>query len=69
VNAFPGLIEGNVDQLAKQLVAVAATVAYAAVATFAIVKVVDVILGIRVKPEHEEVGLDLALHGEVAYQS
>jgi len=69
VNAFPGLIEGNVDQLVKQLIAVAATVAYAAVATFVIVKVVDVILGIRVKPEHEEVGLDLALHGEVAYQS
>ena len=34
-----------------------------------IVKVVDVILGIRVTPEAEEMGLDLAVHGEAAYQS
>ena len=37
-------------------------------ATFVIVKVVDVLLGIRVKPEAEEMGLDLSVHGEVAYQ-
>ena len=52
-----------------QLVAVAATIAYAVVATFVIVKVVDVILGIRVKPADEALGLDLAAHGEVAYQA
>ena len=34
-----------------------------------IVKVVDVVLGIRVPKSEEEVGLDLAVHGEVAYQS
>ena len=33
-----------------------------------IVKVVDVVLGIRVKPEAEEMGLDLSVHGEAAYQ-
>jgi len=69
VNAFPGLIEGNVNQLVAQVVAVVATVAYSVVATFVIVKVVDLLLGLRVKPEHEELGLDIALHGEVAYQS
>ncbi|HET7726449.1 MAG TPA: ammonium transporter [Candidatus Limnocylindrales bacterium] len=69
VNTFPGLIEGNANQLATQAVAVVATVAYSVVATFVIVKVVDFLLGIRVKPEVEEVGLDLGLHGEVAYQS
>jgi ammonia channel protein AmtB len=33
-----------------------------------IVKLVDFILGIRVPSHQEEVGLDLAVHGEVAYQ-
>ena len=52
-----------------QLVAVGATIAYAVVATFVIVKVVDLVLGLRVSREDEELGLDLAVHGEVAYQA
>jgi Amt family ammonium transporter len=64
-----GLIDGNAAQLATQLVAVGAVIAYSVVATFAIVKVVDFVLGIRVASRDEEVGLDLAVHGEVAYQS
>ena len=53
--------------MGTQLIAVAATVAYAVVATFVIVKVVDGLLGIRVPERDEELGLDLATHGEVAY--
>ena len=67
--AFSGLIDGNPQQVLIQLVAVGATVGYAVVATFVIVKVVDVILGIRVSAVHEEAGLDLAVHGEAAYQA
>ena len=47
--AYTGLLEGNGQQLVHQLVAVVATIGYAVVATFVIVKVVDVVLGIRVK--------------------
>jgi Amt family ammonium transporter len=68
INAFPGLIDGNPKQVVSQLIAVGATVSYAVIATFVIVKVVDVILGIRVPTRDEEMGLDLAVHGEVAYQ-
>jgi Amt family ammonium transporter len=64
-----GLIDGNPQQVVTQLVAVSAVVAYAVVATFVIVKVVDLVLGIRVPKSEEEVGLDLAVHGEVAYQT
>ena len=64
-----GLIDGNPGQIVTQVVAIGATIAYAVVATFVIVKVVDVILGIRVPAQEEEVGLDLAVHGEVAYQT
>lgn len=69
VNAFPGLIDGNPGQLAAQLVGVGASILYAVVATFVIVKVVDLVLGLRVAAHEEELGLDLSLHGEVAYQA
>ena len=66
--AYSGLLDGNPQQLAIQAVAVGATVGYAVVGTFVIVKVVDALLGIRVKPEVEAMGLDLSVHGEAAYQ-
>jgi ammonium transporter, Amt family len=66
--AYTGLLEGNSQQFINQLVAVGATILYAVIATFVIVKVVDVILGIRVPSESEEMGLDLSVHGEAAYQ-
>jgi Amt family ammonium transporter len=68
IGGVSGAIEGNVGQVGTQLVAVVATYAFAATATFVIVKVVDLVLGIRVPAQEEEVGLDLAVHGEVAYQ-
>jgi len=64
-----GLIDGNAGQVGVQLVAVSATIAYAVIATFVIVKLVDVILGIRISARDEEVGIDLSTHGEVAYQA
>jgi ammonium transporter, Amt family len=68
INAYPGLIDGNPGQVLVQLVAIGAVIAYAAGATFVIIKVVDFVLGLRVPAHEEEVGLDLAVHGEAAYQ-
>ncbi len=67
--SYKGLIDGNAGQVVTQLIAVAATIAYAVVATFGIVKLVDVILGIRISARDEELGIDIAVHGEVAYQA
>jgi Amt family ammonium transporter len=67
--AFRGAIDGNPQQVVTQLVAVGATVGYSVVSTFVIVKVVDFVLGIRVTTQTEELGLDLAVHGEAAYTS
>ena len=64
-----GLIDGNPRQVLVQLLAVGATLAYAIVGTFIIVKLVDAVLGIRVPSTQEEAGLDMAVHGEAAYQS
>jgi Amt family ammonium transporter len=63
-----GLIAGGgLDQLGKQVVAVAATMGYSFVVTLAILKVLDVVMGLRVKEEDEIIGLDASQHGERAY--
>jgi Amt family ammonium transporter len=69
IGGVPGAIEGNVGQVGIQVVAVAVTYLFAGAMTFLIVKVVDLLLGIRVPAADEQLGLDLALHGETAYQS
>ncbi len=68
IGGVSGAIEGNVSQVGVQLIAVAAAAAFSAVATFLIVKIVEFVLGLRVEPHVEQQGLDLAVHGEVAYQ-
>ena len=69
VGGVSGAIEGNLGQVGIQLVAVAATYAFAGSATFGIVKLVDLLLGLRVSVHDEQVGLDLSQHGEAAYGS
>jgi Amt family ammonium transporter len=64
-----GLIDGNAGQLGTQLVAIGAVIAYAVIATFVIVKLTDVILGLRISASDEELGIDLTTHGETAYQT
>jgi Amt family ammonium transporter len=69
VNGAKGLIDGNPGQVGTQLVAVGAVWAYSAIVTFVILKVVDLVVGLRVGEEEEEAGLDASQHGEVAWQS
>src|SRR5437763_2396572 len=63
-----GLFFGNPQQLLTQLIAVGATWIYAAGATFVIVKVIDLTIGMRVREHEEALGLDVSQHGEIAYQ-
>jgi Amt family ammonium transporter len=60
----PGLLEGNVRQVLVQLVGIAVTVAWCGIATFAILKLTELFVPLRVSDESERVGLDVALHGE-----
>jgi Amt family ammonium transporter len=68
IGGTAGLIEGDPAQVGIQLIAVGVTYAFAAVMTFVIVKIVELVVGLRVPKHEEELGLDLAVHGEVAYQ-
>ncbi len=56
-----GAVEGSV---LTQLIGVLATVAYSLVMTFVILKVIDLVIGLRVTEEEEREGLDVVLHGE-----
>ena len=62
-----GLLHGNPGQLGVQLVAIVASWVLAFVMTFIILKVLDVIMGLRVNPDDEAAGLDLSQHSENAY--
>jgi Amt family ammonium transporter len=63
-DAPEGVTIGGIEQLGHQAVAVGVTLVYSGVVTFIILKVVDVVLGLRVSEEEEREGLDLVLHGE-----
>jgi Amt family ammonium transporter len=60
-----GLLEGNPGQVWTQFIGTLATIIWSGVVTFIILKVVDVIVGLRVSKEVEVEGLDINLHGEV----
>lgn len=67
-NTLPsGLFEGNAHQILNQSVGVAIAWLLAIVGTIVILKVVDVLIGLRVPEEHEIQGLDLSQHGEEGY--
>jgi ammonium transporter, Amt family len=62
-----GTVEDIPGQLFIQFKGVAFTIAYTAIVTYVILKVIDVVMGLRVTDEEETVGLDLALHNERGY--
>ena len=62
-----GAIDGNLHQVVNQLIAIGASWLIAAVGTLAVLKLVDVTVGLRVSANEEAIGLDRTQHGEEAY--
>jgi Amt family ammonium transporter len=62
-----GLIDGNAGQVLTQLWGCLVCMAWCAIATFVILKVVDALIGLRVTTEEEIEGLDINLHGETVH--
>ena len=56
-------------QVGKQAALASVTVAFSFLATLALLKVVDVTVGLRLSEEHEVAGLDTSQHGEIAYRT
>ena len=64
VNIYPGLLEGNPQQLLVNAGATLVAVVYAFVMTYLIALLVDRLMGLRVTEDEEYVGLDISQHGE-----
>jgi Amt family ammonium transporter len=62
-----GLLFGNSHQLLIQAIGVGVAGTLGFGGTFIIMKVFDVLIGVRVSPETEEKGLDITEHAESAY--
>ncbi len=67
IGGADGLFFGNPHQFVVNAIAAGATIVYAVVATIIIAKVLDWILGLRVKEQDEAIGLDNTQHKESAY--
>jgi Amt family ammonium transporter len=59
-----GLLEGNPMQVVYQIIGVGTVFIYDVIVTLILLKIIDMVIGLRVSPEVEREGLDFALHGE-----
>lgn len=64
-----GLLYGNPEQLLDQVVAAAAAPVYAFVVTFALLKLIGLMMPLRASEHEESLGMDVVAHGEEAYVS
>jgi Amt family ammonium transporter len=62
-----GLVDGNGGQILNQTIGVAIAWVLGIVGTLIILKIVDIIVGVRADVEQEVQGLDLSMHGEEGY--
>jgi len=61
------LTDGNGHQMLIQFYDVGAVFLYCGIVTFIILKLIDLVIGLRVSPEVEVEGLDINLHGETVH--
>lgn len=64
IGGAKGALEGNIGQIWIQFEGILATIAWCAIVSFVLLKILDVTMGLRVTEEEEREGLDTHLHGE-----
>jgi Amt family ammonium transporter len=65
IGGTAGLLEGNPGQVLTQFYGILATIVWCAVASFVILIIVNILIGVRVSQAVEVEGLDINMHGEV----
>jgi Amt family ammonium transporter len=66
---FAAGVETMGAQFTNQVIGVAFTLAYTGIVSFVLLKLIDLVIGLRVPEESESEGLDIAEHGEAAYNA
>ena len=62
-----GVIEGHWGQLGNQIVGILIAIVLSVVGTIVLLKLVDLVMGLRMSPEQEMEGMDVTQHGEEGY--
>ena len=62
-----GLLYGNPSLMVAQVIAIIVSAAWAFIGSFILLKIINRVMGLRVDPKHEDMGLDMGTHGEKAY--
>ena len=62
-----GLVDGNAGQIVNQLLAVGITIGFTVIGSFVLLKLVDLVIGLRVSETGELQGLDITEHGESSH--
>jgi Amt family ammonium transporter len=62
-----GLVHGNPGQLGIQAVGVLAAIVYSAVASYVLLKLINLVIPLKAATKEEGLGLDVSQHGEEAY--
>jgi Amt family ammonium transporter len=60
-------LTGSASQLVNQIIGILVAAAMGGIGTFILLKIINAVIGLRVDQEAESLGLDLAEHGEKAY--
>ena len=67
IGGVDGAFFGDAGLVVSQVIAIVSVLAFSFVVTYAIAKVMDNVMGIRVSAEDEQTGLDQTQHAETAY--
>ena len=62
-----GGIAGSVEQLGRQALSVGIAIAYSFIISYALARILDAIMGLRVTEDAERRGIDISLHDEQSY--
>jgi Amt family ammonium transporter len=62
-----GVYVGGTELLTVQVIGIAATIAFVGIMSFILLKVTDLLVGLRVSTDEEREGLDIVLHGEQVF--
>jgi Amt family ammonium transporter len=62
-----GVIDGHWAQLGNQIVGILIAIVLSVIGTVVLLKLVDLVIGLRMSPEHEMEGMDVTQHGEEGY--
>jgi Amt family ammonium transporter len=61
------MVDGHLGQIGNQIVGILIAIVLSVVGTFLLLKLVDLVIGLRMSPEHEMDGMDVTQHGEEGY--